>query len=454
LALAAQFIDQPIGVAARRGEMSRPAPRRKGWCPGALQPMETGDGLLARVRVSGGNLSLDQAAAIADCALQCGNGAIGLSARANLLIRGVGERTLPDLQTRLGAAGLLDADPEAERLRNIVVSPLSDIDPEAAFDLAPSVASLEARLALDSSLRPLPAKFSFVLDALGRLPVAEVDADIRFEAEPERGPASFAVFLGGDDGLAAHAAPGETGIVAARLARAFLTLNEGGGRAERRMRALVAGVGAAAVFAAAGLDTRPRLRSQRRTSLRQVLGGHAFGSASFVGATALFGEIDASRFKMMIERARAATASGVRLTPWRAFLIVGLEARRAASIAAASVDLGFVVSADEQRLRVAACPGAPACLHAWRPAREDATRWASLLPTGDGVVLHVSGCAKGCARPVPTAATLTATERGYDLVLAGKSGDRPVRSELSPEAIGALIAEKGADLFAAERPTE
>ena len=26
------------------------APRRKGWCPGALRPMETGDGLLARVR--------------------------------------------------------------------------------------------------------------------------------------------------------------------------------------------------------------------------------------------------------------------------------------------------------------------------------------------------------------------------------------------------------------------
>ena len=174
-------------------------PRRKGWCPGALQPMETGDGLLARVRASGGRLSLDQAAAIAESALACGNGSIGLSARANLQIRGVSERTLPDLRARLSAAGLLDADPEIERLRNIVASPLSDIDPEAAFDLAPAVASLEGRLAEDSSLGPLPAKFSSVLDARGRLPLAEVDADVRFEATPEDGEPSFAVFLGGDE---------------------------------------------------------------------------------------------------------------------------------------------------------------------------------------------------------------------------------------------------------------
>ena len=75
---------------------SRPAPPyRKGWCPGALQPMETGDGLLARVRAPRGRLSLDQAAALADAAILCGNGLIGLSARANLHLRGVSERTLP-----------------------------------------------------------------------------------------------------------------------------------------------------------------------------------------------------------------------------------------------------------------------------------------------------------------------------------------------------------------------
>ena len=45
-------------------QMRRPpherAPAREGWCPGALRPMRTGDGLLVRLRVSGKPLSLDR----------------------------------------------------------------------------------------------------------------------------------------------------------------------------------------------------------------------------------------------------------------------------------------------------------------------------------------------------------------------------------------------------------
>ena len=169
--------------------MRRPAPPyRKGWCPGALKPMETGDGLLARVRAPRGRLSLDQAVALADAAIRCGNGAIGLSARANLHLRGLSERTLPDLHARLNEAGLIDADPEVERLRNIVGSPIDDLDPEASFDLGPSVAALETRLRDDERLRRLPPKFSFVLDAQGRLPLGEVDA-----RHPLRGVARWGV---------------------------------------------------------------------------------------------------------------------------------------------------------------------------------------------------------------------------------------------------------------------
>ena len=40
----------------------------KGWCPGALRPMESGDGLLVRVKPWCGALSLDQAAGVAEIA--------------------------------------------------------------------------------------------------------------------------------------------------------------------------------------------------------------------------------------------------------------------------------------------------------------------------------------------------------------------------------------------------
>jgi precorrin-3B synthase len=432
--------------------MSAIAPRRKGWCPGALKPMETGDGLLARVRAPRGRLSLDQAAALADATIRCGNGAIGLSARGNLHLRGLSERTLADLHARLKESGLIDADPEVESLRNIVASPLDDLDPEASFDLGPSVAALEARLGEDMRLRRLPAKFSFVLDALGRLPLGDVDADIRFEASRD---GTLVVFLAADDALAAECAPAEAGDVAARLGSAFLALALAGAgeAAPRRMRAFVQRTGAAAVFTEAGLQTRPGARSQRRASLRDILGAQAFGAAVIVGAAAPFGEIEAVRFQALIERARALGANGLRLTPWRAFMIVGLDPRGAASMIASIAKLGFIASADEPRLRVAACPGAPACAHGHRSVRDDATRWAAMLPKGEGVILHVSGCAKGCARPTATAATLTASATGYDLVPAGEAGDPPARRGLSSAQVMQLLAGEVAGMFGAKRPS-
>jgi precorrin-3B synthase len=429
--------------------MSVIAPRRKGWCPGALQPMETGDGLIARVRAPRGRLSLYQAGAVAESAIRCGNGAIGLSARGNLHLRGLSERTLPDLHARLCHAGLIDADPEIERLRNIVASPLDDIDPEALLDLSPGAAALEGRLAEDKDLRQLPAKFSFVLDSLGRLPLADVDADIRFEAA---GSLSLAVFLAGEDAFAAECAPAGAGEIAGRLGRAFVRLAGSRESAPRRMRALIERRGARAVFAEAGLEARPRVRSQRRASLRDVLGVHDYSAKVVVGAAAAFGEIEAARLKALIERARALGANGLRLTPWRAFLIAGLDRKGAESMLGSIAELGFIASADEPRLRIAACPGGPACMHGHRPVRDDAARFAPLLPKGEGVVLHLSGCAKGCARPAVTAATLTATEMGYDLVLAGEAGDPPMRRGLTSAVIEALLASESAKLFAGRRP--
>jgi precorrin-3B synthase len=411
--------------------------------------METGDGLIARVRAPRGRLSLDQAAAATECALRCGNGSIGLSARANLHLRGLSERSLPDLRRRLGDAGLLDADPEVERLRNIVVSPLDDIDPEALIDLTPSAAALEERLAQDELLRRLPAKFGFVIDAGGRLPLAEVEADVRFEASLE---GTFAVYLAGDDALAATSAPAATGEIAARLGGAFVRLAGVGDDAPRRMRALVRRFGASAVFAEAGLTARPRARSIWRASPHDFLGAREFGVAVVVGAAAAFGEIEATSFAALIKRARALGANGLRLTPWRAFLITGLDPGSAEEAACAAEGFGFIARADEPRLRVAACPGGPACIHGHRPVREDAARFAPLLPKGAVVVLHVSGCAKGCARAAPTAVTLTATGTGYDLIVAGKAGDPPTRRGLSTAAIETLLATEGAALFAGERP--
>src|SRR5208283_2030820 len=160
-----------------------------------------------------------------------------------------------------------------------------------------------------------------------------------------------------------------------------------------------------------------------------------------------FGDIDSGAFSALVGHAHRAGADGLRLAPWRTFFITGLAPRGAASVVKEAAKLGFIVEAQDKRLRAAACPAAPACKQGVHAIREDAARWAALLPAGEGVVLHVSGCAKGCARPLATAATLVATENGYDLVVDGRAADRPVRRDLSSAAIEAFLAGEGAKLL-------
>ena len=100
----------------------------KGWCPGALRPMASGDGLVVRVRPPLGRLTPAQAGAIARAALAHGNGIIDLSARANLQLRGVTETSHAPLIADLRAEGLIDPDIQTESLRNLIVTPFRDAE--------------------------------------------------------------------------------------------------------------------------------------------------------------------------------------------------------------------------------------------------------------------------------------------------------------------------------------
>ncbi|HLV84398.1 MAG TPA: precorrin-3B synthase, partial [Devosia sp.] len=66
-----------------------PSPRRRGACPTLEGPMQTGDGLLARLRLADSQLSPTQLGAIAKLAALHGNGQVEITARGNLQVRGL-----------------------------------------------------------------------------------------------------------------------------------------------------------------------------------------------------------------------------------------------------------------------------------------------------------------------------------------------------------------------------
>jgi precorrin-3B synthase len=419
--------------------MSAPASLRKGWCPGALAPMQAGDGWLVRVRVTGGRLSLDRAAALADCAARFGNGVLEISSRANLQLRGIDEAGLPALQRRLDELGLLDADSAVETVRNVIASPLSDVDPEAILDAAPIVAALEARLGDDRALHALPPKFNFLVDGGGALPLGDVEADVRFEAASGESGARFAIGLGGADDVAAFCAPDEVAGVAAALATAFLRAAGIGANAPRRMRDLVAIQGAPSIFAAAALASFAWATRRRRVAPGATLGIRRFGASFCVGAAPPLGRLSADDLGVAALAARRASAVDIRLTPWRTLIVTGLDDDHAGDLAAALSRQGFILDAADRRLAIVACSGAPACANAARAVQADARQWAHAAPPGRGIVLHVSGCEKGCAHGRVAPITLISRASGYDLVLDGKACDEPARRGLSIEDIAPLL---------------
>ena len=86
------------------------APVIKGWCPGALRPMLSGDGLVVRLRVPQGRLTPAQERGVAELALRYGNGMLDLSNRGNLQLRGIDPERREGLIDALRALALIDVN--------------------------------------------------------------------------------------------------------------------------------------------------------------------------------------------------------------------------------------------------------------------------------------------------------------------------------------------------------
>ena len=147
----------------------------KGWCPSALRPMLSGDGLVVRLRPRGGRLSSAQAAGIAELSARHGNGLLDLTGRANLQVRGVREQSHALLVEGLDRLGLVDAELYSETQRNVLVSPFWN----ERDDVQALAAELEHALA--KGRLGLPEKFGFAIDCDDGRVLARAPADIRIE---------------------------------------------------------------------------------------------------------------------------------------------------------------------------------------------------------------------------------------------------------------------------------
>ncbi len=372
----------------------------KGWCPGAHRPMMSGDGLVVRVRPHSGRLSAREAAGLADAAELYGNGLIDLSARANLQVRGVAEQNHAPLLAALDRLGLLDADPQAEARRNIIVAPFWTDGDET------STIAGELEKELSRSGLALPGKFGFAVDCGNERVLHRASADIRVERCSKTG------LIVRPDG-AERGRPvsrDEAAGVAIALAEWFAAssgIHDGRGRM--------------AAHIAKGAEVPKGLAGRHLPA--PVAAPPAPGRITGGTMAALpFGQVRAQTLHALAELGQE-----LRMTPWRMIYILG--------VADVPSSFDFIMQADDPLLGVAACTGAPGCSQAHAETRSLARALAPHVPAG--ARLHVSGCTKGCAHPGPASFTLVAAREGFDLVCDGTASCIPALRRIAVEALAA-----------------
>ncbi|WP_406720803.1 precorrin-3B synthase [Thioclava litoralis] len=347
----------------------------RGWCPGAHRPMLSGDGLVVRVRPWYGRLTKGQAGALAGLSAQFGNGLIDLSSRGNLQLRGIQPEDHEAVLKALAPLGLLDHSLAAETRRNVITQPFWQMG-----DLTQRLGdALSAALAGEDG-PALPAKFGFAVDC-GEVPLLQdASADIRLE----RGQAGL--ICRADGASAGRPVTAQTAVAAClEMAEWFLSsggMTEGRGRMHRHL--------------AQGADLPPAWRESPKQKGAAPPAPELLPQGAFFGVA--FGQIRAE------ELAEIASYGKLRLTPWRMVLVE--QAREFPHIASA------VTRADDPRLRMSACTGAPACPQGLSPTRPLAQKIARQgLPAGGH--LHISGCTKGCAHPQDCDMVAVATASGW-----------------------------------------
>jgi precorrin-3B synthase len=391
---------------------------RRGACPGLSQPMATGDGLLVRMTPTGATMSCQAFAALCAAARSWGNGVIEITSRGSLQIRGLTEGSAQRFATAVGNIEV----PFCEGTP-VLINPLAGLDPDEALDMSAIAAELRRTLAAATFSADIGPKVSIALDGGGALHLDAVAADVRMRTEAG-GTCLVAVAGDAESATPLGAVASEHAVEAAM---AIVRVIGAAGRAARA-RDIIAAHGAEAFRQPIADILIDRARPPRRPAAEPI-GTYALRNGSVaIGLGLAFGHANANALEELAHVAAGAGAMGLRTAPGRTLLVLGIPRHGAPRLAEVAQRLGFIVRAEDPRRRMIACAGAPVCAAgeiATRALAPDLARMAVVAGAGAPMV-HVSGCAKGCACPRSMPLTVVGMEGRCGVVVNGSARDEPV----------------------------
>jgi len=415
---------------------------RAAACPSLFRIVAARDGGICRIKLPLGRLSATKARAVADAAARFGNGIVEATNRANLQIRGIRAREETDLTHCLVEAGLGPTRPEADDIRNVMVSPTAGIDPLQEIDAVPIARDLLALIETGDACRALSPKFCVLVDGGESVAVVDHPHDI-WLASMAGGTRMVLGFAGvppreADDATPFVAVRPRHAVEAAAVSLSLFVEEAGCDPEVTRFRHLFARVSRAGFLdrlaeRLPGLVERgAEVGAWRRRSPVRL--GHVGvkqqrqKELAFIGAVPPLGRLSPGMLARLAEIAEEFGDGGMRFTPWQSVILPSMRRERAESAVRALEQSGLTCDAGHPLASIVACSGLTGCARALSDTKADALALARALGPAarESRLIHLSGCAKSCACAGVAEVTLVASAPGiYELFLkAAGEGSR------------------------------
>jgi ferredoxin-nitrite reductase len=429
---------------------------------------------MLRFRLSGCELTAQQARELAFVSYEYGHGIVDLTTRAGIQIQGLAIENVPAALLRLEGCGLSAKQTGHDNVRGVFCHPLSGVGQDHLIDtrgLCRDITSfiLDSRIYAD-----LPRKFNIALDGRAQHGAHYWTQDLSYLAcEGHDGRPMFRVLVGGTQGqqpkLGEHlpvlVAP--EGVV--DVTRAILDLfREQGSREDRnrgRFRFLVEKIGIGGVLAyleehlpyplppdpgepspPTGHDELIGWFPQRQPGLRSM------------GISVPLGRMSWEQLEGMALISKKWGDGNLRVTPEQGILIINVPARHKDAAATDAAMLGLSVHADSLVRNTVACTGSQFCNIAVTETKGQMLKLIGRLRQQGimlhGIRIHMSGCPSSCAQHFTAdiglkgvrVRRMLGTREGFDVYLGGGIAGkvhlaRPYRLGVDIDQLPRLIAD-------------
>lgn len=384
-----------------------------------LEPEELDDSyFMMRVRIDGGQLTLEQLRAIADVSVEFGRDTADITDRQNIQYHWIDVRDVPTIWERLESVGLSTQEACGDCPRVILGSPVAGVSADEIIDGTPAIEAIESRYIGDQAFSNLPRKFKSAISGHPGHDVVPQINDVAFigAVHPEHGP-GFDVWVGGGLSTNPHLA---------RRLGAWVPLEDVPQVWE----------GVVSIFRDYGYR---RLRSRARLKFlvqdwgiekfREVLENEYLGrrlvdldappmpdtpadhvgvhrqvdGRFYVGVSPTVGRISGTILQRLADVVEAHGSNRIALTPMQKVIVLDVEEDRVESLIAALDELGLHARPSQWRQNTMACTGIEYCKLAIVNTKDRAARLIDELeqrvPELDTpITVNVNGCPNSCAR--------------------------------------------------------